>query len=403
MRIAVLCKGSLDNMKGVMNYVHEKVRRFTEMQNNGGVEVDTYLLETEWTWSFRLFINHNLLKQSHPHKESSRVQDGVLYQYIKFRYSAYDNLITTKRKGKPISDIEIYHLMNRFKEYDIIASHHPICHHLALKVKERFGIPVVLTWHGSDINIIPYTEPWKFNLIKTEIETADMNYFVSKALMYNSDQITKQGRKDYIYTGPSSVFKRFSEDERMDCRKQYGNNKKHVIGFVGNLLDVKNVLVLPQIFYQIVQQIPSTDVAFVIAGDGVLQVALQNELNNLQVQAKFLGRVAPTEIPSVMNALDVLILPSKHEGLPLVVLEARTCGANVVGSNVDGIPEAIGQPENYFALDKDFVQNISSRIIEIISKGEQPQPLSSDFSWEAAINKEYAIYKSLTKNKDYEG
>lgn len=395
MRIAVLCKGSLDNMKGVMNYIHEKVRRFQEMQNSGCVEVDTYLLETEWTWSFRLLINHNILKHSRSLKESSRVQDGVYYHYIKYKYSAFDSFFTTKIKGEPISERELDRMANLLNGYDVIASHNPICHNLALKVKERFGIPVVLTWHGSDINVFPYTAPWKFDLVKTEIESADMNLFVSKALMNNSNQITEHGEKGHIYTGPSSYFKRFSELEKIECRKKYGDGRKYIIGFVGNLVDVKNVLILPQIFHQIVQQIPSDDVTFVIAGDGDLMAALQNELNNLQIRVKFLGRVAPLEIPSLMNSLDVLVLPSKHEGLPLVVLEARTCGANVVGSQVDGIPEGIGQQENCFALDKDFVRNVSLRILEIIRNGEQPQPLSEEFSWESAIEKEYSIYESL--------
>ena len=400
MRIAVLGKGSLDNMKGVMNYIHEKVRRFSELQDNGGVEVDAFLLETERTWSFNVLINHSITIPSNPHKNANRVQEGVKYQYLAYKYSAYDSFITTKRYGKPISDSEIPPLVERLKKYDIIASHNPVCHYLALKVKEKYGTPVVLTWHGSDINIFPYTAKWKYDLVKSEIETADMNFFVSKALMYNSNQITEKGRKEHIYTGPASMFKRLSEAERVSCRKKYGEGRKYVIGFVGNLVDVKNVLVLPRIFHQIVQHISSTDVTFVIAGDGVLMAALRNELYNLKIQAKFLGRVAPTEIPSVMNALDVLILPSKNEGLGLVVLEARACGANVVGSQVDGIPEAIGQPENCLPLDENFVQNISSRIIDIIRQSEQPQPLSNEFSWKAAIDKEYSIYKQLIQCKD---
>lgn len=400
MRIAVLSRGSLDNMKGVMNYVHEKVQRFSELQDNEGMEVDAYLLETERTLSFNVLVNHRITITSNPHKNANRIQNGVIYQYLTYKYSAYDSFITTKWYGKPISDSEIPPLAERLKGYDIIASHNPVCHYLALKVKEKYGTPVVLTWHGSDINVFPYTAQWKYNLVKREIETADMNFFVSKALMHNSFQITEKGIKEHIYTGPASMFRRLSETERASCRQKYGEGKRYVIGFVGNLVDVKNVLVLPRIFHQIVQHSISADVMFVIAGDGILMTALQNELNNLKIQAKFLGRVAPTEIPFVMNALDVLILPSKNEGLGLVVLEARTCGANVVGSQVDGIPEAIGQSENCFPLDENFVQNISSRIIDIIRQGEQPLPLSNEFSWEAAIDKEYSIYKQLIQGKD---
>jgi len=402
MKVAILCKGSLDNMKGVMNYVNEKAKRMSSFYCNGCVEVETFLLETEWTWLFNVLVNHRFVLPSNPHNGDTRIQDDVKYQYISYRYSVYDSIVTSKRLGKPISDSEVNSLAQYLKEYDVIASHNPICHYLALKIKEKYGIPVVLTWHGSDINIFPFSAPWKYNLIKSEIESADMNFFVSKALMHNSNRITEKGKKEHIYTGPASIFKRLSEEEKKACRKKYANNRKYVIGYVGNIVDVKNVMVLPRIFHQIVQLIPSSEVLFVVAGDGLLVPSLQNELNKLQIQVKFLGRVPPAEIPFVMNALDVLVLPSKNEGLGLVALEARTCGANVVGSQVDGIPEAIAQPKNCFSLDDNFTDRISKRIVEILLNAEKPQPLSKGFSWESAIEKELSLYKSLIKQYEEE-
>jgi glycosyltransferase involved in cell wall biosynthesis len=108
----------------------------------------------------------------------------------------------------------------------------------------------------------------------------------------------------------------------------------------------------------------------------------------------YFGKVNPENIPDIMSSLDILLLPSLNEGMPRVTLEALACGVHVVGSDVGGIPESIGE-ENAFALDENFIKNISDRIITLLQNGENPRPLSEEFSWKKAINKEMKVYSSI--------
>lgn len=78
------------------------------------------------------------------------------------------------------------------------------------------------------------------------------------------------------------------------------------------------------------------------------------------------GNVPSHDMPSMLNCVDVLILPSRNEGLPLIAIEAIACGANAVGARVDGIPEAIGL-ENSFPHGTDFVENISNRVTYMLN------------------------------------
>ena len=144
------------------------------------------------------------------------------------------------------------------------------------------------------------------------------------------------------------------------------------------------------------------NVQFVIAGDGILGRQIKEDLRINNIHVTWLGNVEPLKMPEIMNSLDILVLPSKNEGLPLVILEARKCGVHVVGSDRGGIPEAIGQPENIFPLDDKFTDRISKRIVEILLNAEMPQPLSDEFSWESALKKELSIYKSLIKRYEDE-
>jgi glycosyltransferase involved in cell wall biosynthesis len=82
----------------------------------------------------------------------------------------------------------------------------------------------------------------------------------------------------------------------------------------------------------------------------------------------------------------LLVLPSLNEGLPRVTLEALACGVPVVGSDVGGIPEVIGE-ENVFELNPMFEKNISKRAIEILKNNEPAKPFPEEFSWDGAVEK----------------
>lgn len=393
MKIAIISSGYLSDMKGIMNYVHEKASRLMRY-NEYELSVDVFLLHSCSTYFFSRLQksrNNNLYSL----KPLKTPKNGIVYNEICYKYGLIDSLFTSKVLGRPINKYYERKIVPLFEQYDIIASHNPICHYLAMRIRDRYGTPIVATWHGSDINVFPKVHRWQYQLVKRELMSLDVNLFVSKALLKNSNMITPEGSKDVIYTGPSSFFCEYSKQEKLKCREKYAKGKLYSVGYVGNLVPVKNVLVLPQIFKRVENEIGTSNVNFVVAGGGGLSDKLKEKFFQVNVDVNMLGNINPLEVVEVMNSLDVLVLPSIHEGLGLVVLEAYKCGVNVVGANTDGIPEAIGQKENVFDLNGSFIENISNRIIEILIERIHPQPYNNLFSWDAAIEKEVGIYRKL--------
>ena len=84
---------------------------------------------------------------------------------------------------------------------------------------------------------------------------------------------------------------------------------------------------------------------FLIAGEGRLRSALENLCLSYGIshRVKFLG--FRPDIKDVMAALDILVLPSLFEGLPLVALEASAMGKAVIVTDVDGSPEVVVHEE----------------------------------------------------------
>ena len=383
-------------MKGVMNYVHEKALKLSDP--NLDVVCDVYIIQSEYSRLLSFVVGGFQISSLFKKKVSrGRVTEkgGVVYHNLWHTYSIWDNLVTTKLFKRPQGRLFSEKCARILKNYDVIATHDISCHYIALLTKRKYGTPYVATWHGSDINLAPQRGKEYINLVKATTINAAYNLYVSKALLSEANKICAQGNKEIIYTGPSSIFEKYSDTERERLRKSFMVSDKKVIAFIGNLFPIKNVLVLPDVF-KVVSDHFHQQTVFWIIGDGKLETLLNQMLIKSKVNYQMWGRRNPEEMPMFMNMIDVLVLPSLNEGLPLVTLEALKCGAHVVGSDVGGISESIGK-ENVITIDADFVQNIANRIIELLS--ESSDVLYPEvFSWKNAVKKEVQLLKSAVEN-----
>jgi len=79
----------------------------------------------------------------------------------------------------------------------------------------------------------------------------------------------------------------------------------------------------------------------VIAGEGPLADELAEQARNTGIAARFLGQ--RTDIPALLGAADVVVVPSLWEGQPLIVQEALRAGRPLVASRAGGIPDVTGE------------------------------------------------------------
>jgi glycosyltransferase involved in cell wall biosynthesis len=80
---------------------------------------------------------------------------------------------------------------------------------------------------------------------------------------------------------------------------------------------------------------------FLIVGDGPERGRLERLAGELGVPAIFLGQRPNDEVPDLVAAMDVLVLSSRFEGMPLAVLEWMAAGKPIVASRVGGIPSMV--------------------------------------------------------------
>ena len=265
---------------------------------------------------------------------------------------------------------------------------------MALEVFRAYGIPYAVTWHGSDVHTHPWRNQLIFDATREVMDNAACNCFVSRALLNESERIVRGVRKEVLYNGVSNAFIKFSEPQRESLRKGYGvlpGDK--IVAFVGSIVEVKNVRVLPAIFHEIRSRYDG-NVKFWMVGDGKLRSAVEPAmLSDETIDVRFWGNVPADEMPSVMNCIDVMLLPSFNEGLPLVCAEAVRCGSKVVGSDVGGIPEIIGR-ESVISHGKDFVESMAVKAVDML-ESDMIQIIPDSMDWTATAIRELSIIRSV--------
>ncbi len=137
-----------------------------------------------------------------------------------------------------------------------------------------------------------------------------------------------------------------SPAEAASWRRQMGiPTEVPLLGIVARLTEQKGISYLLQALTQLTRT-NELSPHCVIVGEGVLRPALERERDRLGLrqQVHFLGH--RRDIPQILSALDLFVLPSLYEGLSLALLEAMSAGVPVVATQVAGSQEIIVNGEN---------------------------------------------------------
>jgi glycosyltransferase involved in cell wall biosynthesis len=108
-------------------------------------------------------------------------------------------------------------------------------------------------------------------------------------------------------------------------------------GTVGRIVPIKDHATLLRAFALVLKRLPQCDLR--IVGYGVLQQQTEELARELGLGSHF--RILPpdSDIPSFLSDLDLFVLSSQSEGLPVCILEAMAAGLPIVSTRVGGVPE----------------------------------------------------------------
>lgn len=232
----------------------------------------------------------------------------------------------------------------RSGKFDVVHTHMFASNFLGRVAAMLAGVPVIV----STVQLIAEREKW-------------WEIFLDRALQFKTDRMItsseavrtsfiergiREGKVTTIYNGID--FSKFDSIDRVEARnkirREFGlDDSTFMVGTVARLQRVKGVGCLIEAAKHIVESV--SDARFLIVGDGPQKAELEHKVKQLDLSSRFIFAGTRGDVPAILSALDLFVLPSLSEALGIAVIEALLMRVPVVATNVGGVPEIVKSGE----------------------------------------------------------
>jgi len=144
---------------------------------------------------------------------------------------------------------------------------------------------------------------------------------------------------------------------------------------------------------------------FIFAGDGDARRELERQATNLGIahRSDFMGWVTPEKMPSLINAADMVVMPSREESFGLVALEAALMARPVVGTCVGGLPEVVVDGQTGLLVEPENSQALAQAIAYLLEHAHEATQMGQSartrarqlFGWEQHLDAYDVLYRRL--------
>ena len=292
-------------------------------------------------------------------KNNSRIKSFFIPQLIRMMNPIKDAITLMK----------IWRLL-RSERVDLVHTHSSKAGILGRWAAHFAGVPQIFhTYHGFGFN--DYQKWWTR---KAFIWVERVTAWITDKLIVVSSENAKKGlanrigeKRQYEVVHCATNIKAFSEikvnfDEK---KREFGiDAESPVVAMIACFKPQK----APQDFiflaHRVSQVVPST--RFLLVGDGELKPQVEELIRRFKLNGKVILTGWRRDVPEIMQIIDVLVLTSLWEGLPIVFAEAMASGKPVVATGVDGAKEAIIEGVNGFLVEPHNIEKFAERVIRLI-------------------------------------
>jgi glycosyltransferase involved in cell wall biosynthesis len=217
---------------------------------------------------------------------------------------------------------------------------------LALDLRRRYGVPYAVVLHGSDV---PGYQPGRFGWLYPLLRPAVRRVWRHAACVIAvSEQLRALARTTWpggaIEVIANGVDTRSFQPAEGFADRPCGHPCRLLV--VAQLIERKGI----QHLLAALGAAEKTRNAFELHlhGTGPYEPALRSQTERLGLKGRvhFHGFTPHADLPALMRAADIFVLPSLQEGLPLALLEALACGLAVAASATGGIPAVVRDRQN---------------------------------------------------------
>lgn len=279
-------------------------------------------------------------------------------------------------------------------EYKIIHSHIDAMSYLPLKAAKKANIPVRIA-HSHNTAIDRDFKYLLKNYFRFKLPKV-ANYYC--ACGKEAGEFLFPG-KEYMYVPNAIEIDRFlfNENVRMKKRRELGIKDEIVIGHIGRMSYQKNHKYLIDVFVEILKKKNDSILLLIGVGEKLDDIKKYVEKLGLSEQVRFLGN--RPDVDELYQAMDVFVMPSLFEGLPVVGVEAQFSGLPCIFS--DQVPEEVNFTNKSMFISLNEKKDIwADKVIAAVDKTnrERPELKNSIFNIKQSTALLTDYYKKLINN-----
>ncbi len=174
-------------------------------------------------------------------------------------------------------------------------------------------------------------------------------------------------RADRVHAIPNGVdLLRFADARGDGVREEFGlDSRRRLIGVVGRLHPPKGH---EDLLLALARLDPGLrrDLSCLVVGAGVLEAPLRQRVAELGLHDCVIFTGLRTDVPRLVAALDVFVMPSRWEGLPIALLEAMATSRPVLCTRVGGIPDVVQHGDNGLLVEAGDVDGLRAGIERLL-------------------------------------
>ncbi|VAW54796.1 FIG040338: Glycosyl transferase [hydrothermal vent metagenome] len=277
------------------------------------------------------------------------------------------------------NDIRIFQQINKIVsdiKPNVIHTHRTKENILGSIAAWRNNIPSIRTTHGAP----EHAASWR-QLPKRIIYLLDLfcGRYLQKITVAVSEDLAKKLQKNL----PAEKIHVIENGINLQEMNHHATNKKPSdqprafnVGFAGRLVPVKRVDIFIKTARHILDHYPELNVVFHIYGDGPLHNELEQLSNKLKTDTIVFFKGHSDNIPKEIQMMDVLLMTSDHEGLPMILLETMALETPIISHAVGGIPQLLNQGSCGILITKNTPANYASAINDLANSPEKTSEIT---------------------------
>lgn len=218
-------------------------------------------------------------------------------------------------------------------EYHIIHGHMTNTAAIYMPIAKKYGNVSCFIAHSHLTQSRPGLSGKITDILHKPIPKFATDYFACSEMaakwIFPEDAI-KSGKVKIIKNGVDPKKFYFDYNKSIEIKKKFGLENKIVIGNVARFKTEKNHTFQIDIMKEIVKI--RSDVVLMLVGDGELRQQIEKKVKLLHLENNVIFLGVRSDVPDLMQAMDLFLLPSLYEGLPVVGVEAQAAGLPVITS-----------------------------------------------------------------------